>query len=124
MRRGFDRRKLLFIIPIGLLAIAGFLGIFGGIVMLLWNNVLAVVLHISTIRFWQAVGILILSKILFGGFRGAHFGRHQWKQKMQQRWEGMTPEEREKFKQEWGNRCGQRFGRPFGKSVEEEKTAQ
>jgi Ca2+/H+ antiporter, TMEM165/GDT1 family len=124
MRRGFNGRKLLFIIPIGLLAIAAFLGVFGGIVMLLWNNVLAVVLHISTISFWQALGILVLSKILFGGFRGAHFGRHQWKQKMQQRWMNMTPEEKEKFKQEWGNRCGQRFGRPFGKPFEEEKTAQ
>jgi hypothetical protein len=124
MRRGFDKRKLLFIIPIGLLAIAAFLGIFGGIVMLLWNNVLAVVLHISTVSFWQAVGILVLSKILFGGFRGAHWGRHRWKEKMQQRWDKMTPEEREKFKDEWQNRCGRRFGRPFGKPFEEEKTAQ
>ena len=116
MKRGFIGRKLFFIIPMILLGI----GVFGGAVMLLWNNVLAVVLHISTVSFWQALGILVLSKILFGGFRGAHFGRHQWKQKMQQRWEGMTPEEREKFKQEWGNRCGRRFGRPF----EENKEAQ
>jgi hypothetical protein len=113
MRRGFNRRKLAFMIPIGILAIALFLLVFGGAVMLLWNNILVQVLHVSVITFKQALGILVLSKILFGGFRGAHFGRHQWKQKMQQRWEGMTPEEREKFKQEWGNRCGGRFGRRF-----------
>jgi Ca2+/H+ antiporter, TMEM165/GDT1 family len=124
MRGDFKRRKLAFIIPIGLLAIAAFLGVFAGAVMLLWNNVLAVVLHISTISFWQALGILVLSKILFGGFRGAHWGRHRWKEKMQQRWTNMTPEEREKFKQEWGNRCGHRFGRSFRQPFEGEKTAQ
>jgi Ca2+/H+ antiporter, TMEM165/GDT1 family len=120
MKRGLGKRKFLFIIPFALLGLA----VFTEIVMLLWNNVLAVVLHISVITFWQALGLLILSKILFGGFRGAHWGRNQWKQKMQQRWEGMTPEEREKFKQEWGNRCGHRFGRPFEKPFEEEKNAQ
>ncbi|HXB44650.1 MAG TPA: hypothetical protein VNV85_11355 [Puia sp.] len=120
MRQGFNGKKFLFIIPMVLLGI----GVFGGAVMLLWNNVLAVVLPIKIISFWQALGILVLSKILFGGFRGAYWGRHQWRQKMQQRWESMTPEEKEKFKQEWGNRCGQRFGRPFGKPLEEEKTAQ
>lgn len=121
MRRGFNKRKLLYMIPLGILGIAAFLGIFGGIVMLLWNNVLAVVLHISTINFWQAVGILVLSKILFGGFRGCRWGRkREWKEKMQQRWGNMTPEEREKFKQEWGNRCGRRFGGRF----EEEKRAE
>jgi Ca2+/H+ antiporter, TMEM165/GDT1 family len=115
MRRGFIGRKLLFIIPLAILGI----GVFGGVVMLLWNNVLAVVLHISTVSFWQALGILVLSKILFGGFRGGgHYGKHQWKQKMQQRWESMTPEEKEKFKQEWGSRCGRRFGKPFEEKTE------
>ena len=92
--------------------------------MLLWNSILVQVLHVSVITFKQALGILVLSKILFGGFRGAHWGRHRWKEKMQQRWDKMTPEEREKFKDEWQNRCGRRFGRPFGKTFEEEKTAQ
>ncbi|MBS1668019.1 MAG: hypothetical protein JST58_11640 [Bacteroidetes bacterium] len=112
MRPRFNGRKFLFFLPLIILGIAAF----GGVVMLLWNHVLAVVLPIHTVNFWQALGILALSKILFGGFRGGHFGRHPWKQKMQQRWESMTPEEREKFKQEWGNRCG---GRRFGKTFEE-----
>ncbi|HVM89779.1 MAG TPA: hypothetical protein VMT76_16450 [Puia sp.] len=117
MRRRFNERKFLMILPMILIGIA----VFGGLVMLLWNNVLAVVLHISTVTFWQALGILALSKILFGGFRGAHWGRHKWKQGMVQRWENMTPEEREKFQQEWQNRCGRRFGRRF---EEETKTEQ
>lgn len=81
--------------------------VFGGIVMLLWNNVLARVANVSTITFLQALGILVLSKILFGGFRGG-WGpqRYYWKQRMTQKWNNMTPEEREKFKQEWQRRCG------------------
>jgi hypothetical protein len=109
MRPRFGKRKFLFFIPIFFLAVI----LFGGAVMLLWNNILVAVLNVHMINFWQALGILVLSKILFGGFRGAHWGRHQWKQGMMQRWEGMSPEEKEKFKQEWENRCGRRFGRPF-----------
>ncbi|MBS1596747.1 MAG: hypothetical protein JST75_00875 [Bacteroidetes bacterium] len=92
-----------------------FLGGFSAIVMLLWNNILAGVLHVSVITFWQALGIFVLSKILFGGFHGGgRWGRHQrWKHNMHQRWVNMTPEEREKFKQEWKNRCGDRFGGRF-----------
>jgi len=53
------------------------------------------------------LGILVLSKILFGGFRGAWGGkRYYWKQRMMSKWNNMTPEEREKFKQEWQKRCG------------------
>jgi hypothetical protein len=82
------------------------------VVMSLWNNVLAVVLNISTVTYWQALGILVLSKILFGGFRkggwSSHRGGH-WRKEWQEKWEakmqGMTPEEREKIKQEWRSRC-------------------
>ena len=114
-RKIFFRRKLLFFIPIFFLAVI----LFGGVVMLLWNNVLAPVLHVSLIGFWQALGILALSKILFGGFRGGHWGKHQWRQGMMQRWEAMSPEDREKFKQEWANRCGRRFGKPFPEETTE-----
>ena len=76
------------------------------VVMSLWNNILAVVLHVSLINFWQALGILVLSKILFGGCRGGWGGgRTGWKKEMQEKWHTMTPEEREKIKQEWRSRC-------------------
>ena len=49
-------------------------------VMYLWNLVLPGVIHVSAINFWQALGILVLSKILFGGFRGGWGGRSRhWK---------------------------------------------
>jgi len=86
--------------------------LFGWIVMSLWNGILpAVITGVKTITFLQALGLLLLSKILFGGFggRGKWRGSPAWKEKMKQRWDKMTPEEREKFKAEWKNRCGGRW---------------
>lgn len=80
--------------------------IFGFIVMALWNWLGPAVFGFHTITFWQALGLLILSKILFGGFRGRRgYGRH-WRGRMMARWEQMTPEEREKFRQGMTGRCG------------------
>jgi hypothetical protein len=105
MNNRFRGRKF-FLIPF---FVIGFLALFSFIVMELWNNVLANVVHVSIINFWQALGILVLAKILFGGFRGGPWGRHRWNQQMHRRWMNMTPEEREKFKADWRSRCGGRF---------------
>jgi hypothetical protein len=85
--------------------------IVGAIVMYLWNAVMPPVFHLGTVTYCQAICILILSKILFGGFRkgggnwrrgGGRFGRgREWKEK----WMSMSEEERAKFKEEWKNRC-------------------
>ena len=80
--------------------------LFGWITMSLWNTILPAVLGVKAISFLQALGILLLSKILFGGFGGRGWrGSPAWKQKMKKRFDNMTPEEREKFKAEWKNRC-------------------
>ena len=99
--------------------------VFGFIVMSLWNNVLVLAVPaIKTISFTHALGILVLSKILFGGFhgRGGWRGGPAWREKMKQRWDKMTPDERENFKAEWKNRCGGRWGR-FDKKDQETMTA-
>lgn len=86
---------------------AACLALLAWVVMLLWNGVLVDVVPVSQVNFWQALGLLVLGKILFGGFRG-HFGgdyKQRWKKKMQQKLEGMSQEEREKLKEEWRNRC-------------------
>jgi hypothetical protein len=107
MKRFWIRRVIGFVV----LAIAGAF-VFGEVVMLLWNALLPVLFHFPLISFWQALGLLLLTKILFGGFRGGGGGpRGRWKEKMKQKWGNMTPEQREKFQQEWGRRCGRR---PFG----------
>lgn len=75
----------------------------------LWNIVLPDVLGVKAITYWQSLGILVISKILFGGLANAkekfrnrnNFGnddREMWKQKLESRFCG-TEEEREKMKQ-------------------------
>jgi Ca2+/H+ antiporter, TMEM165/GDT1 family len=87
--------------------------VFGLVVMSLWNAILPAVLGVKTISFIQALGILLLSKILFGGFGGSRH-RGGWRNKgkwieMKDKFAQMTPEEREKFKTEWKNKCGHRW---------------
>ena len=105
------RRNIPFIIVMVLLAIT----VVTTIVMLLWNAILPSLFHFPDITWPQALGLLILSKLLFGGFRGGGGPRQHWKNKMKQRWMNMQPEEREKFMQEWNRRCGPfKSGGPFG----------
>ncbi len=83
-----------------------FVTVFGFVVRALWNWLMPGLFGWHLINFWQAVGILVLSKILFGGFRGSP-GRHlYWRRRMIERWEQMTPEERDKFRQGMRGRCG------------------
>jgi Ca2+/H+ antiporter, TMEM165/GDT1 family len=110
-------KKGLMILLFGTIAII----VFGFVVMGLWNNILVAVTGVKAITFLQALGILLLSKILFGGFGGGGKGWRgspAWKEKMKQRWDKMTPEERDKFKAEWKNRCGGRWG-SFNKKDED-----
>ena len=80
--------------------------IFSFVVMWLWNWLMPAIFGLHAISFWQALGLLVLSKILFGGFRGRPgFGMH-WRQRMMERWEHMTPEEREKFRAGMRGGCG------------------
>lgn len=95
-----------------------FVMVFSFIVMSIWNAVLPAVLGVKAITFWQALGILVLSKILFSGFGGwrhkrEHLKNH-WKHRMQEKWSGMTPEERQRFADKWKSRCGE-WKNPFEK---------
>lgn len=87
---------------------AGFFLLAGGAVMLLWNAILPDVTGFKPISFWQAVGLLALFRLLTGGFRRRGHGR-PWRDRraaMRNRWQHMTPEQREHFKAEWRRRCG------------------
>ena len=100
------RHWLLKVLKIALFA-ALFVAVAGFVVMRLWNWLMPALFGWHLISFWQAVGVLVLSKILFGGFRGGP-GRHMggWRHRMKERWEHMTPEEREKFREGMRGRCG------------------
>lgn len=73
----------------------------GLVVMSLWNALLPGIIGVKSIGFWQAVGLLVLCRILFGGlgFRPGMFGGRE-RRRMHERWMQMSPEEREQFVQQ------------------------
>ena len=85
--------------------------LFGLIVMLLWNSILPQVLNVSALTYWQAVGLLVLCRILFGSFfrggpgygpSGSWRGRSMWWSK----WQNMSEEQKAKLREQWRSRCG------------------
>jgi hypothetical protein len=101
------KKKLFFIAPLAILGMVLFVGIGGEIVLRLWNWLLPPLFGWRQVTFWQAIGILALCRILFGGF-GWHgvsrsYGRRRIAERMAER---MSPEDRERFRQ----RICERFG--------------
>jgi len=86
-------------------------GVVGAVVMSLWNWLTPAVFGWHTIDFWQAIGLFALGRLLFGGLRGGH-GRHgghgHWRARMAQRWDEMSDEERQRFREGMRRRCGGR----------------
>jgi len=79
---------------IGILAI---IAAFGAAVMLLWNAVLPDIIGVASINFWQALGLLALSRILFGGLAGIINHLHRHHNPIQEKWKNMTFEQRREF---------------------------
>jgi hypothetical protein len=79
--------------------------------MLLWNWIIPVISTLSPLSYWQAMGLLILCRILFGGFhfkrhhrgfqRSTHFAHAAFKEKFMD----MNENEKQQFKDQWKNRC-------------------
>lgn len=76
------------------------------VVMSLWNWLMPALFALHRISFWQALGLLLLSKIFFGGLRGRRGSPMHWRGRMMERWAQMTPEERERFREGMRGRCG------------------
>jgi hypothetical protein len=74
-------------IILGVIGFTAFAFLFGAVVMWLWNWLMPVIFHLGVITYWQAVGLAVLGRLLFGSFhhgsphsRGRHnFG--PWKHK-------------------------------------------
>ncbi len=104
----------MFIAPLAILGILLFLAIGGEVVRLLWNSLLPPLFGLPRISFWQALGLLALCRILFGGWGGHGSGRSNIRRRvadrladrLADRWDAMTPEERERFRQRIRERCG------------------
>jgi len=86
-------------------------GIMGLVVFGLWNMLVPKILGLPMINFWQALGLLVLARVLFGRFGG-------WGSRMRKaRFAGdLTPEERQRFREAIQSRCSRNF--PEGKSRE------
>jgi hypothetical protein len=101
MREKMRRKWWLFLLAPPALVLFGW--IFGEIVMHLWNWLLPPLFGWHAITFWQGLGLLVLCRILFGGWGG---GGGSKSRRRREDWQKLTPEEREKLRQDWRSRCG------------------
>ena len=98
-------KKKLWLVLLAPPVIVLFVWLCGEVVMHLWNWLLPALFGWHTVTFWQALGLLLLTRILFGGHGMSHKGggRQRWQQR---KWDKMTPEEREKFRGRYQGWCG------------------
>jgi hypothetical protein len=101
-------RRKLWIIPIGIAAVIIFAWLGGTIVQLLWNWLLPPLFGFPELSYWQALGMLALCRILFGGIGGRGGGHRGWAGS------GMNREERERFRQRMRDRCADSAEKPLG----------
>ena len=99
-------KKMIFIAPLAILGMLLFIFLGGEIVMLLWNWLLPPLFGWRLLTFWQALGLLALCRILFGGFGFHGSGGHGIRRRVKERCENMTPEERERFRERMRDRFG------------------
>ena len=99
-------RRLIWIAPLAILGMLVFIAIGGLIVLLLWNWLVPPLFGFSRITFWQALGLVLLCRILFGGSGWRGSARSSMRRRMEERCRRMTPEERERFRQRLRERWG------------------
>jgi hypothetical protein len=107
------------IYAVGPLALALFVWAGGEVVKHLWNWLLPMLFGVHTITFWQALGLMLLSRILFGRWGHGHH-RDKMNHFRDDRWKKTTPEERDNFRREMRARwCG--GGEPDAETGEPER---
>jgi len=109
------RKRWIVLVPLILLAMLLLIAMGGEAVRLLWNWLLPPLFGWRQITFWQALGLLALCRILFGGLGLHGSARSNVRRRIAERYESMTPEERERFRQGLRGRCG--LGPPTSEST-------
>ena len=97
------RNKWIFVV--GPLALVVLVAICGEVVMQLWNWLLPPLFGWRMITFWQALGLLVLCRILFGSIGGQGSGGPGPRHGRGERWGHMSAEERESFRRKMRERC-------------------
>jgi hypothetical protein len=109
MMRNMTRlRKWYFAAPLALVALTAFVSVGGWTVTLLWNWLVPPLFGLRTVTFWQALGLLVLCRILFGGFGGHSHHRPSLRDRWMARHDHMSPEERERLRQSMRERWAAR----------------
>ncbi len=78
-----------------------FWGILGGTILgfaisALWNALMPFIFGLPAINFWQALGLFLLSRLLFG--RGGHGFSRRHKSRFVRGWKNLTPDQRQRFR--------------------------
>lgn len=95
----YNRKKIFILIPIAILLVLPFM------VMLLWNNILVELLSLKTISYLQALGLFVLSRILFGSFGFGNRPKPPYaKQFFKEKLMNLSVDEKLCMKEEWKNR--------------------
>ncbi len=116
--------KMFFIVPLAILGMLLFAFIGGEIVQHLWNWLLPPLVGWPVLNFWQALGLLALCRILFGGF-GWHRTRHYgFRNRMGDHFGRMSSEERDRFRQSVREHCRQAVREHFGADPSDPKPEQ
>ncbi len=110
------RARWMFLAPLAMMGFLVFIAAGGLVVLLLWNWLTPALFGLRTITFWQALGILALCRILFGGFGLHGSGRSRFRRRIEERFASMTPEERERLRH--GIRARWGLGPSAGESKE------
>ncbi len=102
-----------------------FITVVGFFTQSLWNWLVPSLFHGPLITLGQTFGLLLLSRLLFGSWGGRGGGwaqkRRAWQQRMAGRMEHLSPEAREKFRQQMQAKCGMGWmRRPEPAAVDQE----
>lgn len=90
---------------------AVFIALIGGVVMYLWNAILPRVIGVNPLTYWDALGLLVLCRILFGSFHQGKGKRRGPRKKFARRkawmekWSSMSEEEKAEMKDRWRQKC-------------------
>jgi len=88
-----------------ILFFAGLMAALVAVVMTIWNAILPDVIGVTEVNYWQMLGIIFLSRLLFGASK---FGNNKHKRNRRKHFKdkfmNMSDEEKENFKSEWKSR--------------------
>jgi hypothetical protein len=90
---------------VGVVIVLAAIAVFSAVVMVLWNALMPDIFGLPALNYWQSLGILVLSRILFGGMGGVFQGLNRGplrgdprrENPLREKWMNMSEEERKAF---------------------------